>query len=321
MDRTQLLFELEDDALVHCDLTSSLSLHCADMAVVDAMHDTYCNEYEQQEAECAMAEVDGDSMLRQWDGDSDCSDVRSTLSDRLTYSTSLPATSNVPAPLLLTFSSLPSSLPTLSPTISSSTIVAQWLHFHTFPATATQRLVGYTCSDLFALTKEDAKELLGVVAGIRLYYRIQACKQRANHCSHTRQHSTTTTTNTAHDEYECKYAADNDCSDRSSLHSSTNSSPQLVPPATFASAFRQRAQSAGLHYMAAAGSGVRCGVVGCVSGVGEWRTGGGLIGGCVECGCALCSVHMCKSLWTSEVYCPRCYVGDGGWVSGMCVIA
>ena len=305
----QLVFELEDDALIQSDLTSSLSPRHADVAIAGVIvHAASGSAHEQQQDEYRLAEID--EQLQRWDGDSDCSDVSSTFSDQFAFSTSLPATSNLPCSLP-TFSSLPSSLPTLSAAAGSSTIVAQWLHFHGFPAGATVRLSGYTCSDLFALTKEDAKELLDVVEGIKLYHRIQACKQRAAHRTHARRASAIA----IRDEYDCKYTT-TDLSGDSSLHSSAMSSPRLMPPSAFTSAFQHRAQAAGLQYMAA--SAARCSVAGCGCGVVEPRR---WLGCCVECGCSVCSVHACKSLWTSAVYCPPCYAADRAWVVGFCVIA
>ena len=308
VEREPLLFELDDDALIQSDLSSSLSPQPADVAIVDTLHTASIRDDEQQRDEYMLAEADNER--RGWDDDSDCSDVSSTSSaafanDRGSFSTSLPATaSSLTAFAPFTF--VPFSLPTSSATVASSSIVAQWLRFHHFPGAAIQRLNGYTCSDLFALTKDDAKELLGVTEGIKLYHRIQACKQRTTARTHSRLPSAVADSM----EHDSKYS--NSSSD-SSLHSSAVPSPVLIRPSALASIWRQRAQAAALHRMAA--SGVKCGVMGCVGSSRRW------LGCCGECGRSLCGVHACKSLWTSTVYCPRCYGRDSAWVRDMCVIA
>ena len=263
-EHAQLVFEMEDDSLLQSDLTSSLSLHQADVAIAEVMHSAHTREHERQQEEYTHAVLD-DELLQWDDSDSDCSDVGSTFSyTQFLFSTSLPAASNLPS--ALSTSPLPSSLPiALSPAMTSTSIVSQWLRFHAFPASATQRLNGYTCSDLFALTKEDAKELLGVVEGIKLYHRIQSCKQRL---AITRSHARRQGAFLTHSEHDSKYSAEH--SNDSSLNSSAVSSPRLIPPPAFAAALRRRASAARLQCLAAV-SGTRCGVVGCGCGVVEAR--------------------------------------------------
>ena len=307
----QLIFELEDDALLQSDLTSSLSLplRAARSALVEAMHaESKSDKDEEQQEEERYSLDQDDCTSRCSDSDSDSPSASSSFSDMLSLSTSLPTTSSQSA-LVLPFSSLPSSLPALLPLVGSSGLVAQWLRHHAFPRAASQRLSGYTCSDLFALTKDDAKELLGVVEGIRLYHRVQACKQRASGRS---QPPARGAVPSRHEQYERKYAARDDSSD-----GSAQSSPQLLSPSSFASAFQHRAPLVRLHRVATGAA--RCEVAGC--GCGALVESRRWLGCCVECGCAVCSVHACKSLWTSAVYCPLCYAGEGVWARNMCVIA
>ena len=308
MQQEPQVFELEDDALIQCDLTSSLSLHYADdAAVAESIQPAASRDYKQRLEYYTPEEVN--DRTEQWDGDSDCSDVSSTFSntDTLAVSTSLPTTfDRLATPIAL--SSLPLSLPSLSPMLGSSSVVSQWLRFHGFPAAAQRRLSGYTCSDLLALTKDDAKELLGIVEGIRLYHRLRSCKQRATlHRNAAIDHT---------NEDDSKYATDDFDSSDDSQQSSALSSPRLIPPSAFTALFRHRTPAAGSQY--ATGGPMRCGVAGCGCGVVEsshrWLV-------CVECGCMLCCVHACKSLWTSVVYCPECYASAAGWVGGLCVIA
>jgi len=75
---------------------------------------------------------------------------------------------------------LSSSLPnTVSMNYSShsSRLVQRWLIHHGFDSNVCEILRDYQCSDLFSLTKNDAKELLGKQIGIRLFHRLHNIKR------------------------------------------------------------------------------------------------------------------------------------------------